>query len=488
MKATYDDAKSIMRKLHRNGHDAYLAGGAVRDLLLGLEPNDYDIATSAIPEEIQKTFEHTVPVGASFGVIKVICGDNRELDVATFRTDGLYSDNRRPDTVAYTKSAEEDVKRRDFTINALLMDINGKVIDYVGGQEDLKNRILQAVGHAQVRFAEDALRMMRAIRFAIRFKMRIGGHTWAAIKLLNENIKNVSKERVTDELIKIFSYGDCATAYFLLHKSGLWEHRFNKIDDEESWRASIALAEVRLGESFVLTMAIILAEAYPGTRTAILDSLALTNNQRNSIELLLGRLPSIQCFLNRNLAEQRKMMQWENKDLILRFFECQQDNSTFDVDLPSNSTMASFNARMQAVIDMGWPGPLINGNDLISMGFTAGPVFTSMLELIRDEQLEGRLTEVEQVKPFLIKKFPATPRKLDNGKMYDDTVFRRVMAQCPQCGRSMSCAVSKSPEGRYLWNKVTEKMNMRTHSTHVFFMCSQCGGKKSKKAFVEVKI
>src|SRR6202040_925374 len=107
-----------------------------------LEPNDYDVTTSATPKEIQAAFDHTVSVGEAFGVIKVICGDNRELDVATFRTDGLYSDNRHPDSVAYTKSAEEDVKRRDFTINAMLMDIDGKVIDYVGGQEDLKNKVL----------------------------------------------------------------------------------------------------------------------------------------------------------------------------------------------------------------------------------------------------------------------------------------------------------------------------------------------------------
>src|SRR5208337_2035535 len=132
MKANYEDARSVLRRLKHLGHTAYLAGGCVRDTLLGVQPNDYDITTSATPEEVQSAFDKTIPVGMSFGVIKVICGDNREMDVATFRRDGKYSDNRRPDSVEYSSSAEEDVKRRDFTINALLMDEDGKVLDYVG--------------------------------------------------------------------------------------------------------------------------------------------------------------------------------------------------------------------------------------------------------------------------------------------------------------------------------------------------------------------
>ena len=163
-------ATEIVRTLRRKGHSAYLVGGCVRDLLLGKEPIDYDVATSATPDQVQQYFLQTYPVGAQFGVILVEIGDKDFVEVATFRSDVSYSDGRHPDAVRYTESAKDDVQRRDFTINGLLLDPeNDQVLDYVGGQMDLKSGIVRAIGNPVRRFEEDKLRMLRAVRFAARF-------------------------------------------------------------------------------------------------------------------------------------------------------------------------------------------------------------------------------------------------------------------------------------------------------------------------------
>lgn len=488
MKANYEDAMFVLRRLKSLGHDAYLAGGCVRDMQLGLQPNDYDVTTSATPEEIQAAFEKTVPVGVSFGVVKVICGDIRELDVATFRRDGVYSDNRRPDSVEYSSSAEEDVQRRDFTINALLMDVNGKVIDYVGGIGDLKNRMLRTVGNAGDRFSEDALRMLRAIRFAVRFRMDVDSQAWLTIRAMANTIKNVSNERVTDEFSKMFCYNNADRAYFLLRTSGLWKHIFDQTPDaDDSWRTMFALAHIQPEDPFVLTLAILITEMWSQERDRVTSKLVLTNSQKRDLESLLGRIEGMRHFMYKSLAEQRKIMQWENKDLVTKFLDYEADGGKYNYDFPYSQNEAFFYVKMAEVNAMGWPGPLITGDDLISMGFIPGPVFTGMLELVRDQQLEGNLTQIEAVKPFLISRFPATARKLDDGTIFDDTVFRRIIAQCPQCSLPMSCEVPKSPEGKYLWDQIRDRINMRSWETHAFTTSACCTAKKAKSAFREMK-
>lgn len=488
MKANYDNAKLVMRALLNAGHQAFLAGGCVRDMQLGLLPNDFDITTSATPEQVQACFDKTISVGASFGVVKVIV-DGKELDVATFRTDGFYSDNRRPDTVAYTVSAEEDVKRRDFTINALLMDINGEVIDYVNGLNDLKGRVLKTVGNAGDRFEEDALRMMRAIRFAVRFRLDIDEKAWLTIKGMKGNIKNISKERVTEELSKMFCYGNADRAYFLMRSSGLWEEFFGlEPNANNSWLAMLALQSLKPTDPFILALAIIYKE-YSYKLEEIVEKFVLTCEQKRELSSLLIRAKDLQQFMYKSLAEQRKIAQWENFDLVEKFISYQVNiNSCYKIDLPIGKTKADYHARLVEIRAMGWPGSLITGDDLIAMGFVPGQVFTKMLELVRNEQLEGRLLSKEQVKPFLISKFPAAPRKLDDGTTYDDTGFRRVVAQCPHCSKGMSCEVPKTLEGNYIWGKARAKINMRSWDTRYFCYstCHNC--KRKKSSFVEVKI
>src|SRR5580692_8603958 len=192
-------ADQICATLRRNGHQAYLVGGCVRDLILGREPADYDVATDARPERVQELFPRSLAVGARFGVILVV-EEGVQVEVATFRSDVGYSDGRHPDHVVYADSPQEDVQRRDFTINGLLMDpATGEVLDFVGGRADLQAGIVRAIGDPRLRFAEDKLRMLRAVRFAARFGFQIEPQTLAAAQELAAQVTQVSPERIREE-------------------------------------------------------------------------------------------------------------------------------------------------------------------------------------------------------------------------------------------------------------------------------------------------
>src|SRR5271169_285737 len=194
----------VMHRLEHKGFEAFLVGGCVRDHRLHRQSKDFDVTTDATPDQVRAIFTHTIPVGAKFGVVVVVM-DGVQVEVATYRADGAYTDGRRPDEVVYSRSAEEDVVRRDFTMNGLLMNSNGEVIDYVGGKADINDRIIRAIGDPNVRFAEDALRMLRAVRFAAQFKFDIEVRTLEAIASNAQLLKVISRERVAAELFKILS-------------------------------------------------------------------------------------------------------------------------------------------------------------------------------------------------------------------------------------------------------------------------------------------
>src|ERR1700719_3879489 len=231
-----DFATSIVETLRQRGFQAYLVGGCVRDLLLGREPNDYDVATNATPAQVMGIFPETYAVGAQFGVVLVpppdrgaVSGDRAELsskshavEVATFRSDIGYSDGRHPDEVRFTLDPRDDVARRDFTINGMLLDpVSGEVLDFVGGRKDLAAGIIRTIGDPDQRFSEDKLRMLRAVRFAARFEYSIEPATFAAIQKLASQIHVVSRERVRDELTRMLTEGPARRAFFLLDESGL---------------------------------------------------------------------------------------------------------------------------------------------------------------------------------------------------------------------------------------------------------------------------
>ena len=219
----------VLRKLRERGHSAYFVGGCVRDLLLGLVPQDYDIATSARPKEVMSIFPETIAVGARFGVVLVVVRPQSfadaapiSIEVATYRSDVGYSDGRHPDAVRYSNTAEEDVQRRDFTVNGLLLDpITDEVLDYVGGRSDLERKILRTIGDPDTRFREDKLRMMRAVRFAARLGYQIEDNTNRAIRELAAEIHQESRERIRDELDKMLTEGRARRCFELLDTTGL---------------------------------------------------------------------------------------------------------------------------------------------------------------------------------------------------------------------------------------------------------------------------
>ena len=229
----YKSAQNIVATLRTAGHRAYFAGGCVRDLLLGQSPKDYDVATSATPDTVTALFSKTFSVGAHFGVILVcleIEGTETVTEVATFRHDGAYSDGRRPDAVRFSTDLREDVLRRDFTINGMLLDPqileatqnpSAAVLDYVNGQSDLEAGIIRAIGDPALRFAEDKLRMLRAVRFAARLDFTIDPATLTAIRNAAAEITQVSNERVRDELTLMLAQGHARRAFELLDSTGL---------------------------------------------------------------------------------------------------------------------------------------------------------------------------------------------------------------------------------------------------------------------------
>src|SRR5271165_6601102 len=238
-----EHATNIVRELRQRGFQAYFAGGCVRDTLLGLAPTDYDVATDATPPEVMRVFPDTYAVGAQFGVVLVPAPPDTPrlptpsehpnyVEVATFRNDGAYSDGRHPDQVSYSTDPKEDVQRRDFTINGLLMDPleDNRVLDFVGGRADLQAGIIRAIGDPECRFAEDKLRMLRAVRFAARLDYTIEPATFAAIQRMAPGIQQVSRERVRDELTKMLTEGHARSAFELLDSSGLLRQVLPEVD------------------------------------------------------------------------------------------------------------------------------------------------------------------------------------------------------------------------------------------------------------------
>ncbi len=216
-----DFATTIVQTLRQQGFQAYLVGGCVRDLLLGREPKDYDVATNATPDQVMSIFPETYAVGAQFGVVLVPAPEG-DVEVATFRSDIGYSDGRHPDEVRFSQDPREDVARRDFTINGMLLDpVSNEVLDFVGGRKDLEAKIIRTIGDPRQRFAEDKLRMLRAIRFAARFGYTIEPATFAAVGDLADEIQVVSRERVRDELTRMLTEGQARHAFLLLDEGGL---------------------------------------------------------------------------------------------------------------------------------------------------------------------------------------------------------------------------------------------------------------------------
>ena len=428
-------ATQVVARLRGAGHEAYFAGGCVRDMLLGLESDDIDIATSARPEQVAGLFRRTVPVGEAFGVMVVLHG-GFEFQVATFRSDGAYIDGRRPTEVHFS-SAKQDVERRDFTINGMLYDpTTDEILDWVGGREDLEAGLVRAIGDPDERFAEDRLRLLRAVRFAARFDFRIEQATWEAIRPRAAEILLVSWERIRDELLKMVSGPNPHKALDLLVESGLLERVLPEVarldgvaqppehhpEGDVLTHVRIMLAEMdrlaRTGQmerSPELGLAVLLHDTgkavtateengrihfygheAAGARIAerVCQRLRLSRRQTKTIRFLVANhMKATGMALGKiGPAKAKRIMRQEHFPLLLDLLrlDClgkDGDESLWKKLASTYESMSDQDLR---------PARLITGKDLADLGLQPGPLFKEILEAVEDAQLAGDVSTKQQ--------------------------------------------------------------------------------------------
>jgi poly(A) polymerase len=441
-----DFAISIVRTLREHGHKAYLVGGCVRDLLLGREPADYDVTTDANPDEVMRIFPETYAVGAQFGVVLVPLpkslvskDENEVVEVATFRSDIGYSDGRHPDQVRFSKDPREDVERRDFTINGLLLDpITDEVLDFVGGRKDLEAGIIRTIGDPERRFAEDKLRMLRAVRFAARFGYIIEPETLHALQKLASQIAQVSRERVREELSKMLTEGRARQAFLLLDQTGLLHEVLPEIEAMKGVEQPPQFHPE--GDVFVHTLLLLDKLPHPCPITLAWGALLHDVGKPATFRVARDRIRfdghvDVGVKIAEDICRRLRFSNHDTEQILalvdnhMRFAQVQQMNqSTFkrfvrmarfdehlqlhQLDcLSSHGNLSSYNFTREKIAATPpatiRPAPLINGDDLIALGYKPGPQFKNILSEVEDGQLEGRLHSREEAIAFVGTEFPS---------------------------------------------------------------------------------
>jgi len=418
-------ARRIIGRLKAAGHQAYLVGGCVRDLLLGQEPQDYDVATEARPEEVVCLFPEAQLVGAHFGVALVRDG-GAEVQVATFRTDHAYSDGRRPEAVEFQTDPRQDVLRRDFTINGLLLDPeSGEVLDYVGGRQDLEAGLVRAIGDPEARFQEDHLRMLRAVRFAARFGFEIEERTWAAIRLLHASIRRISSERIRDEIVRILTEGSARRGFELLDASGLLVEILPEVaamkgveqppefhPEGDVWTHTLMMLNGMRSPTLTLALGVLLHDVgKPGTfRVAdrirfdehaetgawmaarILTRLRFSGEVIRQVEALVVNHLRFKDVTRMRQSTLKRFLRAERfeEHLELHRLDC----------VMSHGMLANYEFLKKKLEEVPKeelkPKPLLTGADLIAAGYTPGPPFGRILRALEDAQLEGQIHSREE--------------------------------------------------------------------------------------------
>jgi poly(A) polymerase len=393
-----DSAIEIIQKLRDRQYEAYLVGGCVRDMVMGLEPADYDIATSARPEEIMEMFPRTEAIGAQFGVVLVI-HHGHPYEVATFRSDEAYVDGRRPTGVVFT-DAKTDVLRRDFTINGLLFDPIEKIIlDYVSGQKDIAAKIVRAIGDPARRFEEDKLRILRAIRFGARLGYVIEPDTWKAVCAMAPQIHQVSVERIQGEIARILTEGQAGIGLQMLHDSGL----LREVLPEVQWNNHLAqcLGMLERGVASDLAMAVLLHEVQVADVGRIMERLKFSRLEIIHTVCLVTRIRQFHTVRDMSLAGLKRFFRLQRFEDHLELERICRTASAADLQ-DYEFALKTFRGWTPEDI---WPTPLITGEDLIALGIPQGPVYKEILSVVEDEQLEGRLSIRDAAIEFVKKRY-----------------------------------------------------------------------------------
>jgi poly(A) polymerase len=387
-------AVEIIKRLRAAGYTALMAGGCVRDMLIGRPAKDYDVATNAHPEDVMRLFRRTVKVGAKFGVVVVLIR-NVQVEVATFRTESGYLDGRHPSQVAFA-DAKEDASRRDFTINGMFYDpIHGKVIDYVGGQKDLERRLIRTIGNAATRFSEDYLRMLRAIRFSTQLGFDIEAASWQAVRETAVNIRKISGERIAMELESLLTHPNRAFGFAELVTSSLAETIFPAVSPDQFQYAASVLRQLRKRVDFSLALAAVFAGCEIDSAMEQCESLRLSSNQYKHIRFLLGHR-GVLLDADMPLASLKKLMA---KPYFLDLYELQR--AILRAEKKPVSALIRIKKRARALAGENLtPRPLLNGHDLIALGAVAGPQVGELAEELYVEQLSGNLQTSHQARQW----------------------------------------------------------------------------------------
>ena len=420
-------AREVAARLRAVGHIAYFAGGCVRDMVRGLTPKDYDIATDARPEVVQKIFPRTYAVGVHFGVIIVLENDF-QFEVATFRSDEAYVDGRHPSAVRFS-SPEEDAKRRDFTINGMFYDpVAEKVIDFVGGRSDVAAKLVRAIGDPAQRFAEDRLRMLRAVRFATALDYKIDSQTWDALLASAPSINQISAERIRDELVRIFISPNRVRGWDLLDSSGLMrailpelEAMKGVLQPEQFHPEGDVFQHTRLMLQFLqetvsvpLVFAVLLHDVAKPVTATVDKTGRIRFNEHDRIgaamtEAIMRRLRFSGAEIEATVEMVRQHMVFKDVPKMrvakLKRFMARP---TFDdelelhrVDCESSHRMLDnyeflLRKREEFANEPIIPPPLLRGDDLIALGLKPGPKFGEILEAVETRHLEGTLRTREE--------------------------------------------------------------------------------------------
>lgn len=433
-----DSARSVVQQLQDAGFVALYAGGCVRDRLMGVEPHDYDIATDAHPAQVQKLFRRTVAVGAHFGVI-VVLQDGFEFQVATFRNDGQYIDGRHPETVSFS-SPEEDAKRRDFTVNGLFYDpIAERLIDYVGGQQDLAAKLLRAIGNPADRFREDRLRMLRAARFATTLGFDLDPQTWRAVCENAPHIHEVSAERIREELMKILLSPRRVRGFDLLDESGLLREILPEIETLKGCEqppqfhpegdvfvhTRLMLQLLPAEVSGPLVLAVLFHDLGKPPTYAVDETGRIRFNGHEKIsaemtEEIMTRLRFSRAEIDATVAQVANHMAFKDvqqmrvaklkrflarphidDELELHRVDCASSHGMLDNYHFLHAKRAEF-ASAPLI-----PPPLITGRDLIQLGHRPGPRFAEILEAVENRQLEGTLATRDEALAWVQAEWPS---------------------------------------------------------------------------------
>jgi poly(A) polymerase len=426
-------ATAIVRRLHAAGFAAFWVGGCVRDFLLGRPAQDYDIATDARPEDVERIFPRTIPVGKKFGVIIVMEGEE-QFQVATFRAEADYQDGRRPGVVTFA-NAEADAQRRDFTINGLFYDPDTQTIhDWVGGQADLAQRLIRTIGDPEERFAEDHLRLLRAIRFAARLDFQIAPETWQAVQQLASRISVISAERIRDELLKLFRPPHAARGLVLLRDSGLLIHVFPELAATITCEQSpdyhpegsvfnhiqLMLEKLPAEASDSLAWSVLLhdiAKPVTAEKDPVTGSVHFYGHEKKGAEMaeiILERLRfprrqieeivmCVRCHMQ--FKDVQQMRQATLRRLLLRpTFPLELDLHRLDC-LGSSGNLQHYeflqSARAALAEKPALIAPLVNGDDLIALGVKPGKEIGNWLQIIRDKQLQEELKTPAEARDWL---------------------------------------------------------------------------------------